>query len=138
MNGSDFVKRENVDFNGIKYKNKWREKERLQKLKINEQRKLDREIKRKRLMEKEEKERYNKKEDMEGFQRKKKQRKKKVGNKKRKSGFDVNGKPEEKKRRLSHKLREFKHYQKEEALLRQLKKNHITQEEFDEQMGYQL
>eukprot|EP01084_Bolivina_argentea_P009017 16878_1 len=43
MNGcDDFIEREGVDFNSISYKNKWREKERLQRMKMNKQRKLDR------------------------------------------------------------------------------------------------
>ena len=74
--------------------------------------------------------------------KKKKQRKKPVGNKKRKrakieliNGQQINAK---KQKRMEHKLREFKHYQKEELLLKRLKRGAISQTEFDDEMGYKL
>eukprot|EP01083_Nonionella_stella_P192779 712385_1 len=135
MNGTEsFVKRAHVDFNSIRFKNKWKERERKKKLKMIEQNKVEREKRKQRREQRMDsldakKDRGN---VINGNQKKKKQRKKK-----RKGSFDDKN-TAKKQKRMSHKLREFKHYQREEVLLKQLKKNHISQQEFDKQMGYQM
>jgi len=136
-----FVKTPNVDFNHIAFRDKRRERERQQKLKMIQQKKLQRQNKQKQKE-------FNKQKFMnddndihdDDEMKKKKHRKKNIGNsKKRKQKFGIDGKPVSKKqKRLSHKLREFKHYQKEEVLLKQLKRNHISQSQFDKEMGYKL
>ena len=132
MHGREcFVERPDVDFDAIAYKNKKRERERQQKLKKNKQRRVQREERRKLRMEKE-----KVKGSLELHKNQKKQRQKKRKWKSDKDEQQQNKKKKQK--RMSHKLREFKHYQKEEVLLKQLKKNYISQETFDKEMGYKL
>merc|ERR1712187_891085 len=95
-----FDKRTDVDLNAIKYKDKKKEKDRLQKIEKHQKKKEEKIAARKRKLNE-------------------------IGivddRKKKKKKFQI---------RMSHRLREFKHYQKEEVLLKQLKKNYISQETF--------
>merc|ERR1712113_9585 len=103
-----FVERKAVDLNAIKYKDKKKEKDRLQKIEKHQKKKEEKIAARKRKL------------NEIGIVDERKKKKKKF------------------QKRMSHRLREFKHYQKEEVLLKQLKKNYISQETFDKEMGYKI
>merc|ERR1712129_189867 len=143
MHGMDsFVGRPDVDLNSIAYKYKKKEKERQQKLAWYQEKKLQKEKRREAILEKQKAKgtlnlnsnRNQKRNGGENAKARKRER-----DKKRKGQFDKNGEPKKKmKKRASHKLREFRHYQKEEMLLKQLKKNHISQDTFDKEMGYKM
>merc|ERR1711933_256419 len=80
MSGKDsFIGRSDVDCNAIAYKHRGREKERLQKIKANQQKKAEKE-ERKRI--KLEKQKVSGTLDLGSDHKRKKQRKKSVGNKK--------------------------------------------------------
>merc|ERR1712129_548683 len=104
-----------VDFGRIAFKNKGRERQRMKLHEQNERQKQER------LKKKAEK-------GESGKANPKKRRRKKS------SGSHC-GSKEKKVRRATHQLREFRHYQREEVMLRKLKRGQCTQEEFDKQMG---
>ena len=107
INDKDFIKRQGANLSEIKYKNKYKERDRQNKIKMIQDRKMNR------FKKKEKNKRVNDQKNVISplEQKKKKQRKKAVGNKKkRKLKIElINGEKVDHKRqkRLSHKLREL-------------------------------
>merc|ERR1712129_395724 len=143
MHGMEsFVGRPEVDMNSVAYKYKRKKRNDSRNWHGIKKKKLQKEKRREAILEKQKAKgtlnlNSNQNKKRNGGENAK-ARKRERG-KKRKGQFDKNGEPKKKmKKRASHKLREFRHYQKEEMLLKQLKKNHISQDTFDKEMGYKM